>query len=91
MICATSSFSDITFKGGGNLVIEDAQGFTSCTYLEDGFFEFLDKVCFDRCSDGTYFLLFLYLHKSAHFITSQKYREFSISTVIWCFFAVLCF
>lgn len=38
-----SDQSDITFKGGGNLVIEDAQGFTSCTYLEDGFFEFLDK------------------------------------------------
>ncbi|XP_058182816.1 aminodeoxychorismate synthase, chloroplastic isoform X4 [Rhododendron vialii] len=38
-----SDQSDMTFKGGGNLFIEDAQGSTSCTYLEDGFFEFLNK------------------------------------------------
>ncbi|KAI8539188.1 hypothetical protein RHMOL_Rhmol09G0161900 [Rhododendron molle] len=38
-----SDQSDMTFKGGGDLFIEDALGSTSCTYLEDGFFEFLNK------------------------------------------------
>lgn len=75
-------FSDMTFKGGGNLFIEDAQGSTSCTYLEDGFFEFLNKVCFEHCSDRIYFLLFSYFDKSTHFIISQKYIEFNLSTVV---------
>lgn len=37
-------FSDVKFNSGGHLLIEDAQGSIERTYLEDGFFEFLDKV-----------------------------------------------
>ncbi|KAK3023167.1 hypothetical protein RJ639_043476 [Escallonia herrerae] len=33
----------ITSKVGGFLSIEDAQGFTTSTFLEDGFFDFLNK------------------------------------------------
>ncbi|GFZ18511.1 para-aminobenzoate (PABA) synthase family protein [Actinidia rufa] len=38
-----SEQSDKTLKGGGYLLIEDAQGSTSSTYLEDGFFDFLNE------------------------------------------------
>ncbi|XP_047334370.1 aminodeoxychorismate synthase, chloroplastic [Impatiens glandulifera] len=37
------SDGDDPFKSGGNLVIEDAQGFTSSIFLKDGFFDFLNK------------------------------------------------
>uniref|UniRef100_A0A5B7BJG5 aminodeoxychorismate synthase n=1 Tax=Davidia involucrata TaxID=16924 RepID=A0A5B7BJG5_DAVIN len=38
-----SDKSDRTFKGGGYLSIEDAQGATTSTFLEDGFLDFLNK------------------------------------------------
>ncbi|XP_057482403.1 aminodeoxychorismate synthase, chloroplastic isoform X2 [Actinidia eriantha] len=38
-----SEQSDKTLKGGGYLLIEDAQGSTSSTYLEDGFLDFLNE------------------------------------------------
>lgn len=41
-----TSFSDATYKGGGNLLIEDAEGCTSTTFLEDGFFDFLNTVMY---------------------------------------------
>jgi predicted DNA-binding ribbon-helix-helix protein len=34
----------MTFKGGGYLLIEDAHGCTRSTFLETGFFDFLNEV-----------------------------------------------
>lgn len=34
----------MSFKHGGYLAVEDVQGSTTSTFLEDGFFDFLDKV-----------------------------------------------
>lgn len=36
--------SDMAFNEGGLLSIEDAEGSNRSTYLEDGFFNFLDQV-----------------------------------------------
>lgn len=44
-------FSDMTVKGGGYLSIEDAMGSTTDTYLEDGFFDFLNEVFNQHCYD----------------------------------------
>ncbi|XP_059635091.1 aminodeoxychorismate synthase, chloroplastic isoform X2 [Cornus florida] len=46
-----SDESDVTFKGGGYLLIEDAQGTTRSTCLEDGFFDFLSKELQSFCYD----------------------------------------
>lgn len=45
----TSSYilSDRTCKGGGHLSVEDATGHVNCTFLEDGFFDYLNKVVYD--------------------------------------------
>lgn len=37
-------FSDVKFTSGGHLLIEDAEGSIERAYLEEGFFDFLDKV-----------------------------------------------
>lgn len=36
--------SNMTLKAGGYLLIEDAKGSIRSTFLEDGFFNFLNKV-----------------------------------------------
>ncbi|GAB2276739.1 hypothetical protein Dimus_011456 [Dionaea muscipula] len=50
-----SHSSDKTFKDGGLLSIEDAQGLTTNEYLESGFFDFLDKVLNDGALVFTFF------------------------------------
>ncbi|KZV24277.1 aminodeoxychorismate synthase-like [Dorcoceras hygrometricum] len=47
------SKSDAANKGGGNLLIEDAEGCTSNTFQEDGFFEFLNKELQSFCYDAS--------------------------------------
>lgn len=39
-----SCLSNTDFKFGGHLSVEDAQGRTENTFLQDGFFDFLNKV-----------------------------------------------
>ncbi|XWS56446.1 hypothetical protein CRYUN_Cryun09bG0086000 [Craigia yunnanensis] len=38
-----SEESDVAYKCGGHLLIEDAEGSTTSTFLEEGFFEYLNK------------------------------------------------
>ncbi|KAL5733477.1 hypothetical protein ACOSQ2_033169 [Xanthoceras sorbifolium] len=38
-----SDQSDMNFKSGGHLLIEDARGSTKSSFLEEGFFDFLNK------------------------------------------------
>ncbi|XP_075502801.1 aminodeoxychorismate synthase, chloroplastic-like isoform X3 [Primulina tabacum] len=47
------SKSDASCKGGGSLLIEDAEGCTSTTFLEDGFFDFLNKELRSFCYDAS--------------------------------------
>ncbi|XP_073274672.1 aminodeoxychorismate synthase, chloroplastic-like isoform X2 [Primulina huaijiensis] len=47
------SKSDASYKGGGSLLIEDAEGCTSTTFLEDGFFDFLNKELQSFCYDAS--------------------------------------
>ncbi|XP_073144357.1 aminodeoxychorismate synthase, chloroplastic isoform X3 [Henckelia pumila] len=47
------SKSDSACKGGGNLLIEDAEGCTSTTFLENGFFDFLNKELQSFCYDAS--------------------------------------
>lgn len=42
-------FSDKTVTGGGYLSVEDALGSTTNTYLEEGFFDFLNEVVNQHC------------------------------------------
>lgn len=37
-------FRDEAYKGGGYLTVEDASGYVQTSYLEDGFFDYLNKV-----------------------------------------------
>ncbi|GMP58805.1 hypothetical protein CsSME_00022345 [Camellia sinensis var. sinensis] len=46
-----SDQSDMTFRGGGYLSTEDARGFTSSTYLKNGFFDFFNKELQSFCYD----------------------------------------
>lgn len=39
-------FRDEAYKGGGYLTVEDASGYVQTSYLEDGFFDYLNKVPF---------------------------------------------
>lgn len=50
-------FSDTASKGGGYLTIEDAQGSTVETFLEEGFLNYLKKVF-----DGRFLLFLLFVH-----------------------------
>lgn len=46
-----SFYSDVASKHGGQLLIEDAEGSITSTFLEEGFLEYLNKVfiSFDVC------------------------------------------
>nr|AHA43412.1 para-aminobenzoate synthase [Solanum nigrum] len=46
-----SNQSDRTCKGGGHLSVEDANGHVNCTFLEDGFFDYLNKELLSFCFD----------------------------------------
>ncbi|XVE99326.1 hypothetical protein REPUB_Repub03eG0188700 [Reevesia pubescens] len=50
-----SEESDVASKRGGNLLIEDAEGSTTSTFLEEGFFEYLNKELLSLCHDETDF------------------------------------
>ncbi|PHU00632.1 Aminodeoxychorismate synthase, chloroplastic [Capsicum chinense] len=43
--------SDRTCKGGGHLSVEDASGHVNNTFLEDGFFDYLNKELLSFCFD----------------------------------------
>ncbi|KAL3370873.1 hypothetical protein AABB24_007743 [Solanum stoloniferum] len=46
-----SNRSDRTCKGGGHLSVEDANGHVNCKFLEDGFFDYLNKELLSFCFD----------------------------------------
>ncbi|XP_022742476.1 aminodeoxychorismate synthase, chloroplastic-like isoform X2 [Durio zibethinus] len=46
-----SDKSDVASKRGGHLLIEDAEGYTTSTFLEEGFFEYLNKELLSLCSE----------------------------------------
>lgn len=46
LTCNLTFFSDRTCKGGGHLSVEDASGHVNNTFLEDGFFDYLNKVVY---------------------------------------------
>ncbi|XP_055806324.1 aminodeoxychorismate synthase, chloroplastic [Solanum dulcamara] len=46
-----SNRSDRTCKGGGHLSVEDANGHVNSTFLEDGFFDYLNKELLSFCFD----------------------------------------
>ncbi|KAH9703651.1 Aminodeoxychorismate synthase [Citrus sinensis] len=43
LFCDLGDRSDVKFTSGGHLLIEDAEGSIERAYLEEGFFDFLDK------------------------------------------------
>ncbi|XWS66153.1 hypothetical protein CRYUN_Cryun05aG0175400 [Craigia yunnanensis] len=46
-----SEKSDVASKRGGHILIEDAEGSTTSTFLEEGFFEYLNKELLSLCHE----------------------------------------